>query len=77
MEEFTMSCQECEDDIARITTELESVLDMMFPARSGRKSNEALTFEKSGEYQRKIEELMLSRKEAVAAKLALLLLPKR
>ena len=77
MEEFTMSCQECEDDIARITTELESVLDMMFPARSGRKSNETLTFEKSGECQRKIEELMLSRKEAVAAKLALLLLPKR
>ena len=79
MNEFTMRTQECEDDINRITTELEAVLEMMFPARGGRKSNEALTLtcEKSGEFQRKIEELFTERKEAVAAKLALLLMPKR
>ncbi len=77
MSQFTMRSQECEDDIDRITTELESVLDMMFPARGGRKSNEALTCEKSDEIQGKIAELMLLRKEAVAAKFSILLIPKR
>ncbi|KAL7441591.1 hypothetical protein ACHAXH_010024 [Discostella pseudostelligera] len=75
--EFTTRSQECEDDVNRISTELESVLDMMFPARGGRKSNEALTYEKSREFQLKIEELVSLRKEAVAEKLALLLMPKR
>lgn len=77
MNEFTIRSQECEDEIDRITTELESVLDMMFPARGERKVNEALTKEKSSEFQRKVEELVLLRKEAVAAKFALLMMPKR
>mmetsp|Transcript_11464 Transcript_11464/g.21223 ORF Transcript_11464/g.21223 Transcript_11464/m.21223 type:complete len:687 (-) Transcript_11464:77-2137(-) len=73
--EFMNTSQQCENDIEDVTSEMERVLEKMFPAR-GRKSN-AVASGQSEDFQERIEELMTLRKEAVAAKFALLMTPKR
>ncbi|KAL3766218.1 hypothetical protein ACHAW5_002564 [Stephanodiscus triporus] len=75
IEEFKERSRQFEDDIGHATSEMEMVLEKMFPAR-GRKSS-AAPIGQSTDLVRKIAELMSSRKEAVAAKLALLMIPKR
>lgn len=74
--EFAHNSEECENDIESMTSEMEGVLDRMFPARGGRKSS-AVACDDGEDCQRRIEELMSLRKEAVSAKLALLMTPKR
>mmetsp|Transcript_24805 Transcript_24805/g.53503 ORF Transcript_24805/g.53503 Transcript_24805/m.53503 type:complete len:715 (-) Transcript_24805:24-2168(-) len=73
--EFMSASQRCENEIENTTSEMDIALEKMFPAR-GRKSN-AITSDQSEGFQKRIEELMSLRKEAVAAKLALLMIPKR
>lgn len=74
--EFMHASQHCENDVQNATSEMNKLLDKMFPAR-GRKSNDAATSDNSEDYQKRVEELMNLRREAVAAKLALLMTPKR
>jgi len=79
--EFVNASQQCEDEIENVTLDMEKVLEKMFPAR-GRKSNAVRTSvhddgNEEEDFQTRIEELMALRKEAVAAKLALLMTPKR
>ena len=73
--EFMDISQQCENTIEDATTEMEELLDKMFPAR-GRKGT-AVTASDSENCQTRIEELMRLRKEAVAAKFAMLMIPKR
>ncbi|KAL3823770.1 hypothetical protein ACHAXA_004863 [Cyclostephanos tholiformis] len=75
VEEFKEMSQQFENEIVHATSEMERELERMFPAR-GRKSNSA-PIGKNVELQRKFYELMSSRKEAVVAKLSLLMIPKR
>jgi hypothetical protein len=75
MEEFKERSQQFENDIGHATSEMESALVKLFPAR-GRKSNTAPAGQ-CANLLRTIEELVSLRKEAVAAKLALLMIPKR
>ena len=75
VEEFGERSRQFENDIGRATSEMETALGKMFPAR-GRKSN-AAPAGRGADLLRTFEELMSSRKEAVAAKLALLMIPKR
>ena len=75
MEEFKERSQQFENDIGHATSEMESALVKLFPAR-GRKSNAAPAGQ-CANLLHTIEELMSLRKEAVAAKLALLMIPKR
>ena len=73
--EFMDEAQKCENEIGKITNEMEEVLATMFPARG--KKTDTVTSSDQSEQKQKIEDLMASRREAVAAKLALLLIPKR
>jgi len=73
--EFMDASQQCENEIEKTTSEMEHVLETMFPAR-GKKKN-VVTSDQSEDLQRRIEDLMASRRETVAAKLALLMTPKR
>ena len=75
VEEFGERSRQFENDIGRATSAMETALGKMFPAR-GRKSN-AAPAGRGADLLRTFEELMSSRKEAVAAKLALLMIPKR
>ena len=73
--EFMDASQQCENEIEKTTSEMEKVLDTMFPAR-GKKKN-VVTSDQSEDLQQRIEDLMASRRETVAAKLALLMIPKK
>jgi len=73
--EFMDASQQCENEIEKTTSEMEQVLETMFPAR-GKKKN-VVTSDQSENLQQRIEDLMASRRETVAAKLALLMTPKR
>ena len=76
--EFMNTSQLCEEEIESSTTEMEGLLEKMFPARPVRGRNRnAVTLDQSEDCQSRIEELMKFRKEAVAAKFALLMTPKR
>lgn len=76
MKEFKEQCQQSEDAIVNATTEIEAVLEKLFPAR-GKKMTSIPTTGQSAESITSIEELLSTRKEAIAAKLALLMIPKR
>jgi len=73
--EFMDASQQCENEIEKTTSEMEQVLETMFPARGKKKS--VVTTDQSENLQQRIEDLMASRRETVAAKLALLMTPKR
>lgn len=73
--EFIDASQQCEREIEDTTSEMEDLLEKMFPSR-GRKSS-AVTSGQCEHFQQRIEELLSLRREAVAAKFALLMTPKR
>ena len=78
IEEFNELSQRFEDEIGDATSEMEREIERMFPAR-GRKSTIAVPppIGRNAELQRKFEELLSSRREAVRAKLTCLMIPKR
>ena len=73
--DFMKFSQLCENDIDNVTSEIDKVLEKMFPPRRKKVSAEAM--DESKDFQSRVEELMTLRKEAVAAKFALLMTPKR
>jgi len=64
----------CEDDIAFATKGIQQEIERIFPGRGSRKSTASADL---GNFKEKIENLLCIRKEAVDAKLAMLLTPKR
>jgi hypothetical protein len=77
MEEFVDMAQRFEDEIGNATSVMEGELEGMFPARGRKSTIAAFPIGRNAEMQRKLEELMRSRREAVRAKLACLMIPKR
>jgi hypothetical protein len=75
MKEFKERCQQFEDDIGHATSMMEKALEQLFPAR-GKKLASVTTTGQCAELISAIEELLSSQKEAVTAKLALLMIPK-
>eukprot|EP00984_Skeletonema_dohrnii_P038695 scaffold42232_cov200-Skeletonema_dohrnii-CCMP3373.AAC.3 len=71
---FDMSSQS-EDDIAAATKGIEKEIERIFPGRGSRKPTGNPT--DLGNFKGKIDHLLRLRKEAVDARLALLLTPKR
>ena len=66
----------CEDDIAFATKGIQQEIERIFPGRGSRKSTGSNPAD-LGNFKEKIENLLCIRKEAVDAKLAMLLTPKR
>ena len=78
VKEFKEQCQQSEDAIVTATTEIETVLESLFPARGKKMASIPSTGQqRSTESIKSIDELLSKRKEALAAKLALLMIPKR
>ena len=78
VKEFKEQCQQSEDAIVTATTEIETVLENLFPARGKKMASIPSTGQqRSTESIKSIDELLSKRKEALAAKLALLMIPKR
>jgi hypothetical protein len=78
LKDFKEQCQQSEDAIVNATTEIESVLETLFPARGKKMTSIPTTGQqRSTETIKSIDDLLSTRKEAIAAKLALLMIPKR
>jgi cysteinyl-tRNA synthetase len=79
VKEFKEQCQQSEDAIVNATTEIDAVLESLFPARGKKMTSIPTTGQqrRSTESTKSIDELLSTRKEAIAAKLALLMIPKR
>ena len=78
VKEFKEQCQQSEDAIVNATTEIDTVLESLFPARGKKMTSIPITSQqRSTESITSIDELLSKRKEAIAAKLALLMIPKR
>lgn len=75
--ELMGASQQCENEIQNTTTEMENVLDTMFPARGKKAVGDTDDHENNEDLQRRMEELVALRREAVASKFALLMTPKR
>jgi hypothetical protein len=78
LKDFKEQCQQSEDAIVNATSEIEAVLESLFPARGKKMTSIPTTGQqRSTETIKSIDELLSTRKEAIAAKLALLMIPKR